>query len=175
MKFGRTRCWIRNRDGKLLGMGSIADKLYQLDCELATVERASVVQQQTNDVDLWHQRLGHVSGRLTDMSRNKSVTGVNIPTTAKLAFCEGCVEGKMHRKPFKSVGEIRSTRRLELVHSDVCGPMQTESIGGHKYFVTFIDDYSRCCAVYYLKQKSKVFDKFKASATNECSQKIGAL
>ena len=78
----------------------------------------------------------------------------------------------------ESVGEIRSTRRLQLVHSDMCGPMQTESIGGHKYFVSFIDDYSRCCAVYFLKLKSDVFDKFKefeASVTNECRQTIGTL
>ena len=61
----------------------------------------------------------------------------------------------MHRAP---VGEIRSTRKLQLVHSDVGGPMQTESIGGHKYFITFIDDYSRCSAVYYLKQKSEVLN-----------------
>ena len=54
----------------------------------------------------------------------------------------------MHRKPFKPVGEIRSTKKLQLVHSDVCGPMHTESIGGKKYFVTFIDDYSRCCDVF---------------------------
>lgn len=179
VKFGRTRCWIRSNDGELLGMGSLADKLYQLDCEPATLEHASVVHQQANDVDLWHQRLGHLSGqRLSDMSRKKSVVGLNLSTATKPSFCEGCVEGKMHRAPFKSVGEIRSTRKLQLVHSDVCGLMRTESIGGHKYFVTFIDDYSRCCAVYYLKQKSEVFEKFRefeASATNECGRTIGAL
>ena len=68
---------------------------------------------------------------------------VKIQKTAKLSFCEGCVEGKMHRQPFKPVGEIRSTRKLQLVHSDVCVPMSTESISGRKYFITFIDDYSR--------------------------------
>ena len=100
-----------------------------------TLEHASVVQQQTNDVDPWHQRLRHLCGQqLADMSRKKSVTGVNISTTAKLSFCEGCVEVKMHRKPFKSVGEVCSTRRLELVRSDACGPIQTEYyIGGDKY------------------------------------------
>ena len=84
----------------------------------------------------------------------------------------------MHRKPFKSVGDIRSTRKLQLVHSDVCGPMQTRSSGGQNYFVTFIDDYSRCCAVYFLKQKSEVFDKFKefeAIVTNERGHSIGTL
>ena len=56
--------------------------------------------------------------------------------------------------------------------------MQTESIGGCKYFATFIDDYSRCCAVYSLKRKSEVFEKYKefeAIVTNECGQKIAAL
>ena len=56
--------------------------------------------------------------------------------------------------------------------------MRTESIGEHKHFVTFINDYSHCCAVYCLKQKSEVFEKFKeleASATNECGRRIGVL
>ena len=63
-------------------------------------------------------------------------------------------------KPFPTVGDIRSTRKLQLVHSDVCGPMQTQSIGGAKYFVTFIDDYARCCAVDFMKHKSGVPEKF---------------
>lgn len=83
----------------------------------------------------------------------------------------------MQRKPFtcKSAGDNYSTRRLQLVHSDICGPMQIEFIGGCKYFVTFIDDYSRCCAVYFLKRKSEVlkkFKEFKAIVTDECDQSI---
>lgn len=76
------------------------------------------------------------------------------------------------------MGEIRSKRRLEIVHSDVCGPMSTESIGGNKYFVTFIDDYSRCCAVYILKNKSEVANKFKeyeARVFNDCGKRVGTL
>ena len=63
------------------------------------------------------------------------------------------------------------------MHGDVCGPMQTESIGGEKYFVTF-SDFSRCCAVYFVKKKSEVLDKFKefeAIVTKECSGSIVAL
>ena len=62
--------------------------------------------------------------------QKKLVNSVKIQKTAKLSFCEGCVEAKMHQQPFKPVGEIRSARKLQLVHSDVCGPMSTESIGG---------------------------------------------
>ena len=59
------------------------------------------------------------------------------------SFCEGCVQGKATRYKPKPLGEIRSNRRLEKVHSDVCGPMQTASNSGKKYMVTFVDDYSR--------------------------------
>ena len=52
-------------------------------------------------------------------------------------------------------------RKLELVHSDICGPMQTLSFGNHSYFVTFMNDYSRFAWVYPLKAKSKVFMCFK--------------
>eukprot|EP00794_Sanderia_malayensis_P003880 gene3880-4423_t len=81
--------------------------------------------------------------------------------------------GTMTRKPFKNVG-IRATRKLQLVHSDVCGPMQCESIGGMKYFVTFTDDYSRCVAVYFMRKKSEVLEKFKlfeASTISSCDHK----
>ena len=83
----------------------------------------------------------------------------------------------MCQNPFKLVG-VRSTRKLQLVHSDVCGPMPTESLGSHKYFVTFTHDYSRHCSVYFMKHQSEVLSKFKefeASTTNDCDLKIGAL
>ena len=76
------------------------------------------------------------------------------------------------------MGEIRSVRKLQYVHSDVCGPMPTHSIGGNRCFVTFIDDYSRCCKVYFMKNKSEVFNKFKEFeliTTNECDCSIGTL
>ena len=56
----------------------------------------------------------------------------------------------MNQSLFHPVG-VRSSEKLQLVHSDVCGPMPTESLGGHRYFVTFIYDYTRCCAVYLMK------------------------
>ena len=86
---------------------------------------------------------------------------MNTLTTAKLSFCEGYIEGKMHRKPFKPVGEMCSTEKLQLVYSDVRGPMSTESIDGKKYFVTFTNDYSCCWFLYFMSYKSEVLQKFK--------------
>ena len=106
VKFSRSRCWIRDTNGKLLGMGSQVDKLYHLDCESIPLEQASTASHQGNDMDLWHQRFGHASGhRLQEAIQKEAVTGLKIPKNAKLSFCEGCVEGKMHRKPFKPVGK----------------------------------------------------------------------
>ncbi|CAL8115629.1 unnamed protein product [Prunus armeniaca] len=59
--------------------------------------------------------------------------------------CEGCVPGKQHREPFDKEKAWRANYPLELVHTDLCGPMQNESIGGNRYFITFIDDFSRMC------------------------------
>ncbi len=87
----------------------------------------------------------------------------DIPGTSKLSFCEACAEGKAHiyRAPFKPVGEIQSTKRLELVHSDGGRTNEDRKLRRSKYFVTFIDDYSRCITVYPMKHKSEVLEKFK--------------
>ena len=53
----------------------------------------------------------------------------------------------MHRQSFPKQCEHRSTELLEIVHSDLCGPMQVESVGGSKYMLTFTDDYSRYTTV----------------------------
>jgi transposase InsO family protein len=56
---------------------------------------------------------------------------------------------------------MRATKPLEIVHSDVCGPMRTTSLGGARYFVTYIDDFSRKVWVYSLKSKGECLEKFK--------------
>jgi hypothetical protein len=179
INFGTTRCWIRDANGKLCGTGTLENKLYQLHCKSVTSESTSMASRQGNEVDLWHQRLGHLNHQyIKKIVDGRLATGIKFPRFESLSFCEGCIEGKMHRAPFKPVGEVRSQRKLELVHSDVCGPMSVESMGGQKYFVTFIDDYSRCCTVYFLRHKSEVLEKFKefeAAVTNEAGTSIAKL
>ena len=76
-------------------------------------------------------------------------------------ICEGCMFGKQHRLPYPKGSSSCATEVLEIVHSGVCGPMNVDSFGGSKYFVTFIDDYSRYTYIYFMKQKSEVLEKFK--------------
>jgi hypothetical protein len=77
-------------------------------------------------------------------------------------LCNGCIQGKQHRQPFPKSGATRANDLLEIVHSDVCGPMKTTSLGGARYFLTFTDDKSRHTTVYFLKTKDEVLEKFKA-------------
>ena len=66
----------------------------------------------------------------------------------------------MTKRPFSSKGN-RASGLLELVYTDVCGPMNINAREGYRYFVTFIDDYSRYGYTYLLRSKSETFDKFK--------------
>ena len=64
------------------------------------------------------------------------------------------------KKPFSS-SDNKAKGILDMIHSDVCGPMATTSLGGYVYYVSFIDDFSRKTWIYFLKGKNEVFDKFK--------------
>ena len=70
----------------------------------------------------------------------------------------------MTKRPFNANGR-RAQELLELVHSDVCGPMSIQARGGYKYFITFTNDYSRYGYVYLMKRKSETFEKFKKFRT----------
>ncbi|GJX02910.1 putative RNA-directed DNA polymerase [Tanacetum coccineum] len=89
---------------------------------------------------LWHQRLGHMSEKGIKILASKG----RIPDLQKavVGFCEPCVLGKQKKVSFVKSGNTRKLQRLELVHTDVYGPTSVASIGGSRYYVTFIDDSS---------------------------------
>ena len=92
------------------------------------------------------------------------VLGIDLPHSHvkhSSFICEGCVERKQQQLPFPVEGTTRATKQLEIVHSDVSGLIKTTSNRGAKYFVTFIDDFSRKIWFYPIKAKSECFDMFK--------------
>src|SRR4051812_3159672 len=106
------------------------------------------------------------------------VDGLDFNDNTEIGLCKGCLHGKQHRTPLLSEAGKRAKELLELIHTDVCGPMSTNSIGGARYFVTFIDDKSRKTFVYFLKTKDQVFTKFKefrAMIQNQTGKRIKAL
>ena len=107
---------------------------------------------------LWHLRLRHIN--LDRINRLVKEGPLREPNVGTLPVCESCLEGKMTKRPFSAKDE-RSKEPLQLVHSDVCGPLSVQARGGYEYFVTFIDDYSRYGYVYLMHKKSETFGKFK--------------
>ena len=111
------------------------------------------------------------------MNRESLVTGADLADVS-VGICEPCIKGKMAHRPYKATGSIKICGVSELVHTDVCSPMQNQSIGGSKYFMRFIDDYSRFVHVYFIKNKSdvfSVFQEYQALVTNQTGQTIGTL
>ena len=152
---------LRVSKGALVVMkGKLQHGIYFLmgNSVMGTVVVSRSLEQQDNCTELWHRRLGHMSEKgLAVLSKQGLLDGAE---TGKLKFCETCVMGKQRRVKFSS-GRHTSTGILEYIHSDLWGPSPVESHGRCRYFVTFIDDYSRKVWVYFLKSKDEVFGRFK--------------
>lgn len=155
-------CKITDKKGSVVATGRLEDNMFKLNTydEFACSAKS-------DDITLWHRRFGHVS------FGNMKFLDINVPNGLK---CRVCIRGKQTRTPFANEG-TRATQKLEIVHSDVCGPLQVQSIGGCRYFLSFIDDYTRKVFVYVLKNKSEVFAKFVdfvnySERQSECKVKI---
>ena len=91
--------------------------------------------------------------------------------------CKGFSQGKNTKNPFPS-SNSKAKAILDIVHSDVCGPMSTTSLSRYVYYVSFLDDYSRKTWIYFLKGKDEVFERFKefkALVENLSEKKIKTL
>ena len=119
------------------------------------------------DLDLWHCKLGHNNKR--DVQKlSKSVQGRKMHNSSiSESFFDICAANELNRKPPSSKMALRMSSKLELVYSDVRGPMETTSFGGPRYIVSFIDSYSRCARAYFMKHKSEVLEKFRHFCMDE--------
>jgi hypothetical protein len=92
--------------------------------------------------------------------KNKKVRGIPSLRKPNIGLCKNCQIGKMGKTIFKRKN-YHSEEVLELVHIDLCGPIEIESYSGYKYFIIFVYNYSRMITVMYLKEKLEAFQKFK--------------
>jgi transposase InsO family protein len=153
------------KDPKHVLATGIADditRLYKFD-NFGSSSFSSVFVAHSDDLrKLWHERFGHLNYRsLQQLCNQQMVTGLPL-VSCRDGVCAGCVLGKHHRDSFDKRASWHASGPLQLVHSDLCGPLSSPSFSGCKYFLTFIDDFSRRTWVYFLKLKSEVFDKFLA-------------
>ncbi|KAJ4737614.1 Transposon Ty1-H Gag-Pol polyprotein [Rhynchospora pubera] len=151
--------------GRRLGTGTWRSGLWYLDREgldsalISMVEGTEKMGSEMNVEDvlmLHHQRMGHSSFNV--LSR---LYPVLFEKANKLKLvCDACEFGKLTRSSYVSSGH-RSSCAFDLIHSDVWGPCPTSSMNGYRYFVTFIDCFSRVTWLYLMKNKNEVLACFK--------------
>ena len=141
-------------------------------------EHANFIATLPLDYDLWHRRLGHHNFDGVKRLVNQGlVTGMTLNSKAKPdPVCEPCLAGKMHANPFPS-SPHQTKRVLELIHTDVKGPLSVQTPSGFKYWSTFIDDHTDFWAVFPMQKKSDTFlcfKRYKAYAENKQERRIAA-
>ncbi|CAN1849719.1 Retrovirus-related Pol polyprotein from transposon TNT 1-94 [Linum perenne] len=150
------------------------EAMYVMSMESAYVDRA----RRNETADLWHARLGHVSYHKLKLMMNKfALRGLPQLEVREDMVCPGCQYGKAHQLPYED-SKFRAKVPLELIHSDVFGPIRQGSMSGFKYMITFIDDYSRYVWLDFMKEKSEALEKFKLfkeKAESEAGKKVQCL
>ncbi|XP_070040269.1 uncharacterized protein [Nicotiana tomentosiformis] len=90
-----------------------------------------------DDAELWHRRLGHASFTLLNkLVRKDLVRGLPKSSFKNHKVCDACVKGKQVRSSFKPKREVSTSKSLDLLHMDLCGPVRVESRGGKKLQAT---------------------------------------
>jgi hypothetical protein len=163
---------LYNRHGKLIATAPQVDGLFVLDhlrerelteytdiddsCLLALLTTGHASRHDAEKRMLWHRRLAHVGLKALEILPK---VVADAPTMTVKCDCKSCIKCKSARKPFTPTTS-RATDPLQLVHSDICGPLET-AIGGGRYMLLFIDDATRHTDEYILKYKSEALEKFK--------------
>ena len=144
----------KKSSGKEVRGDSVENGVYKLHA-LSSVQNVPVG-------ELWHYRFGHIN---VDALRQAFQDQFWWMVCQMLVHGNGnvfsCLRGKQHREAIPKVSSGRASELLELVHTDLCGPMQTQSPGGALYFMLIIDDCNRFTWIYFLHRKDEAFACFK--------------
>ena len=163
MVFEQDKCYAFNKDGAKLFEGIRKRNIYIIKPD--KVDNACCLLSMNDFVFAWHKRLGHVNfNHLEKLSKKNIIRGlprINIKQDVK---CDTCLKNKMVSISHKSKKLISTNRPLELLHLDLFGPTRVLSIGGSKYGLVVVDDYSRYTWVMFLRHKRDTFDSFQKFA-----------
>ncbi|XP_062088790.1 uncharacterized protein LOC133795353 [Humulus lupulus] len=170
VSFSKTCCLVSFDGCSILTGNRTADNCYalstQIKCQRVFLDKP----------DLWHYRLGHLNYRdLNRIVKRKAVRGIPELKINRDRLCGPCQLGKQIRASHPPVSALATSRVLELLHIDLMGPMQNESLSGKRFVMVCVDDYSRFTWVAFIKEKSDTFGVFSAlclQLQNEKSTKI---
>lgn len=178
-----SKCKLINSSGRVMGIAPLVGSLYILRSKVISEESpANAFVCKSNDIRnnimMWHRRFGHQNMKsLKHLAKENLVFGLN-KLSGDTQFCDPCVKAKMTRAQFKSTGDRKTKRPLELIHLDVWSSASGPSFGQAKYLLSAVDDFSRFAWIFTLKNKSDCFEKFKtfqSQVENQLNKRIKAV
>nr|GEU93796.1 integrase, catalytic region, zinc finger, CCHC-type, peptidase aspartic, catalytic [Tanacetum cinerariifolium] len=144
--FCQHTCFIRNLKGVALLTGSRGNNLYTLSLGDMMASSPIFLLSKASKTKswLWHRHLSHLKfGAINYLARQGLVRGLPKLKFKKDHRYSACTIGKSKKKSHKPKSEDTNQEKLYLLHMDLCGPMQVESVNGKKYMLVIVDDYSR--------------------------------
>jgi hypothetical protein len=167
---------FRRSDGSLDFKGVLDDKLYLVDFSKENADLDACLIAKTNMVWLWHHRLAHVGMKnLHKLLKGDHVLGLTDVYFEKDKPCAACQAGKQVGSTHHSKNVMTTSKPLELFHMDLFGLVAYLSIGGSKYGLVIVDDFSRFTWVFFLQDKSETqgtLKRFLRRAQNEFELKV---
>ncbi|GJY74394.1 retrovirus-related pol polyprotein from transposon TNT 1-94 [Tanacetum coccineum] len=125
-------------------------------CYIRDLKGSDLLTASSSQAWLWHRRLSYLNfDSINLLSKNNIVIGLPKLKFIKDHLCSSCELWKAKRKFFHTKTTPSSKRRLQLLHMDLCGPMQVESINEKKYVFIIVDDYSRYTWTHFLRSKDE--------------------
>lgn len=154
--FRKSNAIIMDSEGNVRLCAKRIGDLYFLNDERESSNTAAIASSKhALDLETWHRRLGHVNVRdISIAKRDGKITGIDFDNPRYDLNCDVCSKAKMTRTPFPKRSQ-RQSNLLDLIHTDICGPMRIESLARSRYFIEFIDDKSRWCEVRFLRSKAE--------------------
>ncbi|WVZ55414.1 hypothetical protein U9M48_006074 [Paspalum notatum var. saurae] len=167
---------LRREDSSIAFTGRLKGNLYLVDFTTTRVTPETCLVAKSDKGWLWHRRLAHVGMRnLAKLQKDEHILGLTNVSFEKDKVCSACQAEKQVGVPHPAKNIITTSRPLELLHMDLFGPVAYISIGGNKYGLVIVDDYSRFTWVFFLSDKGEtqeVLKKFMTRAQNEYEVKI---
>ncbi|KAJ9547779.1 hypothetical protein OSB04_020322 [Centaurea solstitialis] len=155
VSFSKKKCKVKNRRKEVILNGVRHADIYIINMNTSTDNFCFVSRASTDMNWLWHKRLSHLNFKtLNQLCINNLVIGLPDFRYTKESLCSACEKGKQTRASFKSKQISSISSPLQLLHMDLFGPVNVQSIGGKKYTLVIVDEYSRYTWVFFLRAKS---------------------
>lgn len=157
VEFHKNKCLVKDVNGTVLIKRKRSGNTYEVEWNMNNPVKSTCLIASKNDNQwLWHKRLNHLNFKsINDLRKQNLVTGLPDIKFIKDHVCSACQLGKQIRSSFKNKRNKSSSRCLELLHMDLFGPISIISLGGMRYTLVIVDDYSRFTWVIFLNSKDQ--------------------